>query len=433
MAIRIDPWATTQYKDYHKLREDFGIQEFKFELPKPPKLFRRGVIFGHRGFESIYRAISKSKPFIVLTGLMPSGKMHLGNKMTIDQVVYYQRLGAEIFITIADIEAYATSFKIAENIAVKEYLANYIALGLKPCQIYFQSKRKEVLDLAYLLAGKTNLSEMKAIYGFEPSTNMCHLFAPLVQAGDILHVQLSKFCAPNPTLVPVGIDQDPHLRFTRDLVDASRLFSVLVTKDNKIGLFLKTEKNVAELLAACEKKLLELGYRNLTKLPKYKAIYIQDITENEVQELNENLLPIELEFNGFGFHLPAATYHRLMTGLTGEKMSSSKPETAIFLSDKPKEASEKVRKAKTGGAISLEEHRKYGGKPEECVVFELLVYHLVEKDKELEEIYRSCKTGERACGKCKNETCELLENFLKELQEKRAASLEKIKDYLVTY
>ena len=40
----------------------------------------------------------------------------------------------------------------------------------------------------------------------------------LIQAGDILLPQIKEFGGPKPTIVPVGIDQDPHLRLTRDLV-----------------------------------------------------------------------------------------------------------------------------------------------------------------------------------------------------------------------
>ena len=92
-----------------------------------------------------------------MTGLMPSGKMHLGHKMVIDQVIYYQSLGADIFIGVADIEAYATrgyTLPETKKVALEEYITNYIALGLQPCDIYFQSQRKEVTDLGYILAKK---------------------------------------------------------------------------------------------------------------------------------------------------------------------------------------------------------------------------------------------------------------------------------------
>ncbi|MCD6474618.1 MAG: tryptophan--tRNA ligase, partial [Thermoplasmata archaeon] len=195
--IRIDPWSSKQY-DYEKLYQ-FGIEDFRNEwkdLPSPPFFFRRGIVFGHRDFHRIKEAIRKGKPWVILTGLMPSGKMHLGHKIVIDQVIYYQSIGADIHIAVADIEAYATrgyTLKQAEKIAIEEYIANYIALGLKPCNIYFQSKNNDVKDLAYLLAKKANLSEVTAIYGFTGSTNMAHIFAPFIQAGDILHVQLDAY------------------------------------------------------------------------------------------------------------------------------------------------------------------------------------------------------------------------------------------------
>ena len=104
--MKIDPWASEQYTDYVRLRDEFGIEEFSPDgLPNPHKLFRRGIVFGHRGFETIRNAIDKKSRFIILTGLMPSGNMHIGHKMVIDQVIYYQSLGADIYIAIADIES----------------------------------------------------------------------------------------------------------------------------------------------------------------------------------------------------------------------------------------------------------------------------------------------------------------------------------------
>src|SRR4030042_6833187 len=110
--MKIDPWSSTTYQDYARLRDEFVIEEFTEndwkDLPHPHKLLRRGVVFGHRGFDSIHDAITKNKPWAILTGLMPSGKMHLGHKMVIDEVIYYKSIGADINIAVADIEAFAT-------------------------------------------------------------------------------------------------------------------------------------------------------------------------------------------------------------------------------------------------------------------------------------------------------------------------------------
>lgn len=437
--MKIDPWSSTTYQDYTKLRDEFGIEEFTDDmwkdLPHPHKLLRRGVIFGHRDFQLIHKSVKTKKPWAILTGLMPSGKMHLGHKMLIDEVIYYQSIGADIIIAVADVEAFATrghTLEETKEFALNEYIPNYIALGLKPerCRIYFQSTHQDVKDLAYILGKKVNWSQMLATYGFNGSSNMTHIFSPLIQTGDILHVQLKKFGGIRPTLVPVGVDQDPHIRLSRDIAQAHRLYNVTLTKDKKIGAFVKIDENVSKLLDNAEKALHTLGFTKLKRITDYKAIYIEDAKEADIQKIDEHLAKTEPKFGGYGFIQPSATFHRFMTGLTGEKMSSSKPESAIFLTDSPKEATKKIMNSKTGGAVSLEEQKKHGGKPDECVVYELFLYHLIEDDKELFDIYNSCKNGKQMCGNCKKSASQLMEKLLIDIQKKRKTALGKMKQYL---
>jgi tryptophanyl-tRNA synthetase len=435
--LKIDPWSSDQFEDYARLRDEFGIQPFDTtELPDPHKLIRRGAIFGHRGFELIKDAILSRKRFVILTGLMPSGNMHLGNKMVIDQVIYYQSLGAEVFVAVADIESYATrniSFEKAKETAVESYILNYIALGLSSenCEIYFQSKREAVKDLGYTLGKKVNWSEMKAIYGFEDSTNMGHVFSPLVQVGDILHVQLERYGGPRPTLVPVGVDQDPHMRLTRNLAAAFRLFSVKDTAENHVGVFVKGNENVRNLLDEARKKLTSEGYSDFKPNYAYKALYIKDAKSEDIAKIDALLIPVERNFGGYGFYLPSSAYNMFMTGLTGGKMSSSVPESVIMLNDDPKEGYKKVMNAKTGGAVSLEEQKKNGGRPEICTVYELMLYHLIEDDEELKEIFMTCKDGSRMCGDCKKYAANLMEKFLSGLIKRRRTARNHLDEYLV--
>jgi tryptophanyl-tRNA synthetase len=439
IIMKIDPWSSATYQDYVRLRDEFGIQEFNenlwTDLPHPHRLLRRGIIFGHRDFGLIHDAIKNKKPWAILTGLMPSGRMHLGHKMVIDEVIYYQSLGADIFIAVADIEAFATrgfTLKETRELAIKEYILNYIALGLKPerCRIYFQSTNQDVKDLAFILGKKVNWSQMLATYGFEGSTNMAHIFSPLVQTGDILHVQLEKYGGVRPTLVPVGVDQDPHIRLSRDIAQAHRFFNVTITKDNRIGVFVKIDENVTKLLDTAEGVIKNLGFKELKKIHEYKALYIQDAKGSDIPRIDEQLSKIEVPLGGYGFLQPSSTYHRFITGLTGDKMSSSKPESAIFLTDSGKDARKKIMNAKTGGAISLEEQKKHGGKPDECMIYELFLYHLIEDDTELHTLYASCKNGSQMCGVCKKYASELMEKMLADLDEKRRHAQEKIPDYV---
>ncbi|MHB8605447.1 MAG: tryptophan--tRNA ligase [Thermoplasmatota archaeon] len=423
-AMRIDPWSSQQSTDYQRLREEFGIAPFDFVerleslasdrgLPQPPPLVRRGIIFGHRGFESVLRAIERGDPWGVLTGLMPSGPMHFGHKMVIDQVKYYQSLGADITITVADIEAYATrgfSLEKCREIAMRNYIENYFALGLKDdnLRIYFQSENEQVKDLAWKLGKRVNFSTMQAIYGFGGETNMGHAFAPLVQVGDILHVQLPQHGGPRPVVVPVGVDQDPHIRLTRDLAAASRIYAVQPHTDPKlgevVGVFLKEsdEKDVDRLLQKAKSAIEKEGFADVKLHPAYRALYVLATTPADVPPIDAALARIEPELGGFGFLAPAATYHRFMSGLTGGKMSSSKPETHIALDDAPAVAAKKMMGAQTGGRATAEEQRRLGAEPDKCMVYETYVYHLVPEDDELALIHKVCSGGEILCGECKN-------------------------------
>ena len=139
----INPWGSEDVKDYEQISKEFGIQPFRpllKRMKEPHLVMRRGVVFGHRDFDRILKA----KRYAMMTGLMPSGKFHLGHKILADQIVYHQKeLGAKIFLCVADVEAYNMRLDNLEklrDIAINEYLVNYIALGLKPknCDFYFQ-------------------------------------------------------------------------------------------------------------------------------------------------------------------------------------------------------------------------------------------------------------------------------------------------------
>ncbi|HDD56887.1 MAG TPA: tryptophan--tRNA ligase, partial [Thermoplasmatales archaeon] len=251
------------------------------------------------------------------------------------------------------------------------------------------------------------------------STNMAHAYAPLIQAGDILHVQLEKFGGVRPTLVPVGVDQDPHLRLCRDIARAFRFFNVDRARDGRIGVFLKTEQDVKKLLDVAENVIKGYGLRDIERIDDYRAIYLNDAKDEDIEPLDEEIARAEVENGGYGFIQPSSTYHRLMMGLDGGKMSSSRPESAIFLSDDEGTVRRKVLSAKTGGKVSLEEQRKYGGEPEKCMVYELFLYHLIEDDGELLDIYNRCKNGELICGDCKKKAIQLLNDILHEIREKK--------------
>jgi tryptophanyl-tRNA synthetase len=222
----LDPWGTTVVEDYNHLYEEFGIQKFNSLLPKisdPSMYMRRGVIFGHRDFDHVLETMKQGGDFAVMSGIKPTGEFHLGTLMTAKEIIYFQQQGAQAFYAIADIEAYEDNrlpFEETEKIAVGN-VADLLALGFDPKKghIYRQYREQRVRDLAVHFGAGVTLATMKAIYG---ERHIGLYLSALVQAGDILMPQLKDFGGPKPTVVPVGVDQDAHLRFTRDLANKFR-------------------------------------------------------------------------------------------------------------------------------------------------------------------------------------------------------------------
>lgn len=238
MEAIVNPWEVKGKIDYDKLIQEFGLKPLHHlpEVFNKLPLFRRGIIFAHRDFAQIVECVEKKKPFVMMTGLMPSGKFHFGHKMVADQIIFYQSLGAKIYLTVADIEAYNSrnsNMKELRECAIKEYLTNYVALGLdlKKCDFYFQSKRSEdgkkacaYYSLANMLARHATFNEFQAIYGEISPGKMA---SALLQAADMLHPQLPEFEGPIPVVVPVGSDQDPHLRLARDISQRIKEFKFI--------------------------------------------------------------------------------------------------------------------------------------------------------------------------------------------------------------
>lgn len=346
--VLIDPWGSVLIEDYRDVIEKFGMEPFDEKilkkLPNPNRLMRRFVVFGHQDLDRIANAINNKKEFAILTGIMPSAEqLHLGNKMVVEMVKYFQEQGGQANVLVADLEALATrgtSLKEAEKRAMNFHIPAYIALGLNPkkTHFYFQSKNEIVKNLAYEFSTKLTFSEFHAIYG---DIDAGKIMSILTQIADILYPQVEK---PKPVVVPVGPDQSPHLRACRDVVR------------------------------------------------RYKK---------------------------YNFILPSATYHKFTPSLDGDiKMSKSKPGSYISIPEDPETAGKKMLKAKTGGRKTVEEQKKLGGEPEKCMVFEIYKQHLIEDDKELNEIYRRCKAGELLCGEDKARACELMKRFMEDFIKK---------------
>jgi tryptophanyl-tRNA synthetase len=475
----LDPWGSSTVADYRNLFEEFGIEQFDDVLPDVPKphyLMRRGVIFGHRGYDRVARAMAENREFAVLSGWMPTGDPHVGHKLVIDEIVWHQQQGGEAYALIADMEAHSARGLSWEEIAhhTREYLLSLIALGFDPeeGEIYRQSDNRELQDLAFELGSQANFSEMQALYGFDGETNISHMQSVITQMADILYPQLDE---PKPTVIPVGPDQDPHVRLSRDLAASMRFFGVteayasfetdaderalvaeaydaLSTNDDPVRCveaadWLAESGDATDARAGAIEKLRAAGKEPLRPRVRFldrnatdeafealieavegeKRVYEGhidsfDLSREEAESLARE---VEIEHGGYGFIAPSSIYHRFMTGLTGGKMSSSVPASHISLLDNPEEGYEKVKSATTGGRETAEKQRELGGRADECPVYELYAYLLAADDDEFAtRVYEECTGGERLCGGCKEQAAELMRDFLDDHQEKREEAKE---------
>jgi len=368
VSNHVDPWEVSGEIDYQKLIKEFGVNKLK-DLPNTFSkniLFRRGIVFAHRDFGRILSAIKNKKKFVMMTGLMPSGKFHVGHMILAQQFAFYQKLGAKIYIAVADLEAHNTrqkSFKELREIAIEQYLKNYIALGLKPknCDFYFQSecsndakKSNAYYRLASSFSRYATFNEFKGVYG---EITPAKMDASLIQASDMYHVQLPEFEGPKtPTLIPVGIDQDPHVRIARDMAARDK-----------------------------EHKFVQISSTYNLFAPGLKGGKMSSSDENSYIAMTDSPKEVERKIKKYAF---------------------------------------------SGGRDSLEEHRKKGGNPDIDVSYQYLRMFFEPDDKKLKKIHDDYKSGKMTTAELKNYTIEKINAFLKEHQKNLKAAEKEVKKFL---
>ncbi|MFB6168124.1 MAG: tryptophan--tRNA ligase [Haloferacaceae archaeon] len=474
----LDPWGSSTVDDYRSLFAEFGIESFDEllpEVPDPHYLMRRGVIFGHRDYRRVARAMRDGDPFAVLSGFMPTGDPHVGHKLVFDEIIWHQEQGGDAYALIADLEAHSArglSWSEIDDHA-RDYLLSLLALGFDPDEgeLYRQSTNRDLQDLSFELGSSARFAEFQSIYGFDGETSVSHMQSVVTQIADILYPQLD---GPKPTVVPVGPDQDPHMRLARDVAARTRFFktteayaSVEFDDDERplvadaydrraeyaedpetprcveAAAWLETAHEPTAVRDRTVEKLENAGKEPLRPRVRFFARQATDeafealveavagekrVYEGHVDAFGLSLdeadrlaREVEVETGGFGFVAPSSIYHRFMTGLTGGKMSSSVPASHISLLDDPEDGYDKVKAAATGGRDTAEKQRELGGEADECPVYELYAYLLAGDDDEFAtRVYDECVGGERLCGDCKEQAAGLMREFLEDHQEKRA-------------
>jgi len=155
----------------------------------------------------------------ILSGIQPSGTLHLGNYFGMMRPAIELQKQGEAFYFIADLHALTTvqdAGELSENI--NNVAIDFLACGLDPRKSCFfrQSQVPTVTELAWILSTLTPMGLLERCHSYKDKTakgiSPSHgLFAyPVLMAADILIYDSD--------LVPVGKDQKQHIEVARDLV-----------------------------------------------------------------------------------------------------------------------------------------------------------------------------------------------------------------------
>ncbi len=154
----------------------------------------------------------------VLSGIQPSGSLHIGNYLGMMKPMISYMDKSELFVFIVNYHA-MTSVSEGEKLSrgTLEAAADFLALGLDPdrCVFWVQSDVPEVVELCWILTCITPMGLLERCHSYKDkiakgiSPNHGLFAYPVLMAADILLYQAN--------VVPVGKDQKQHIEVTRDI------------------------------------------------------------------------------------------------------------------------------------------------------------------------------------------------------------------------
>jgi len=222
----VTPWEIKGKVDYDKLIDKFGTSKISNEiLDKLKKItkdlnifFRRGIAFSHRDLDKVLDEYEKGNKFFLYTGRGPSGKMHIGHLMPFLFTKWLQeKFDANLYIQITDDEKFYLKEKRFDEIEEIAYdnMLDIAAIGFDPEKTFiFKDSEyiRNMYGIVMQIAKKVNLSTVKAVFGFDNTTNIGMIHFPALEAAPTMFEKA-------PCLIPASIDQDPYWRMQRDIAE----------------------------------------------------------------------------------------------------------------------------------------------------------------------------------------------------------------------
>ena len=338
----------------------------------------------------------------VLSGMRPTGKLHLGNYMGALYNWVQLQHQYNCFFFIADFHALTTDYANLSLLQpnIQQVALDFLAAGLDPEQstIFVQSDVPDHAVLHVLLANLTSLSLLERVPSYKDQQEQLRekdlatygfLGYPLLQSADILIYQ--------PQFVPVGLDQASHVELTREI---ARKFNQLYPGD-----FFMAEGAAPWELEAVRTKARKLsGKPDKTLFTPHELIAAAPQTKLKSAYGTHTILP-EPEV--------LLTPSPKLPGTDGRKMSKSYGNT-ILLSDAEPEIRSKLKTMVTDPARI---HRTDPGNPEVCPVFDL--HKVFSSEATQATAAEGCRTASIGCIECKQWLADAVCHALAPIQERR--------------
>jgi len=257
----VTPYEVSGELDYERLLAKFGADRLTDEqvarFPDHPML-RRRVFYAGRDVDRYLDAAQTGDTHSIVTGVGPSGPMHLGHVLVFYLAKRLQEAtGAYVYVPLSDDEKFYAKDLSFEEIAAatRSNLRDLLAVGFDPERTRIVVDRLDA-DVLYPQAARfaadVRQSTVDATYG-DP-VNVGLSFYPAMQATHLLLPQLVH--GRHPTLVPVAVDQDPHVRVCRDIAAKERFD---VTKPGALlGKFLPSLDGPGKMSSSDDAPAIEL-------------------------------------------------------------------------------------------------------------------------------------------------------------------------------
>jgi tryptophanyl-tRNA synthetase len=360
----------------------------------------------------------------VLSGMRPTGAMHLGHYH--GALKNWLRLQNEYpcLFFAADWHALTTHYEDPAVIeqSVWDMFVDWLAAGIDPAKatLFIQSRIPQHAELTLLLSFFTPLAWLERVPTYKDSVERHaehgrdlltygFLGYPLMQGADILIYRANK--------VPVGEDQVAHVELVREI---ARRFNHLFGREK--GFEEKAEAAIKKMGPKKAKLYRSLRTRFQEQGDEGALEQARDLV-NDVQNLSLGDRERLYGFLEGGGRVILSEPDALLTetpklvGLDGQKMSKSY-DNAILLREPPEQVTKKIRTMQTDPARV---RRTDPGEPEKCPVWDL---HKVYSDGTTQEwVLTGCRSAGIGCLECKQPVIDAINAEIKPIRE-RAAQFE---------